>query len=297
MKNWLFILLILSGFCFGNAQNVLSDYKYVIVPTKFEGFKKQNQYQTSTLIKYLLVQRGINAVYEDALPSDLYIDKCLGVKAILVDESGTFTTKAHIAFQDCQLQEVYRTKTGNSKIKDYKGAFQEAIREAFESLDNFTYEYQPKSDGEKVVLNFKDDVKSLDQEVEEPVEIPEQAETRAEEIAANPQPAAEKQTQAGVEEIEAKSREQAEEISTAEAAAAPEEKDNMTWYAQEIANGYQLVDRTPEVRLRLYKTKQNGVFLAENDTRHGIVYLKDSTWYFDYYEQGILIHKPLIIKF
>ncbi|MBT8312219.1 MAG: hypothetical protein HKP23_05210, partial [Flavobacteriaceae bacterium] len=242
MKNWLITVLILSGFCIGNAQNELSAYKYVIVPTKFEGFKKENQYQTSTLIKYLLVERGINAVYEDALPADLYLDKCLGVTAMLVNESGTFTTKAHIAFQDCQLQEVYRTKTGNSKIKDYKGAFQEVIREAFESLNSYTYAYKPKDQDEKVTLSFEDDVKSLEQEGKAAMQ--EQAESKAE-----------------------------------VAAPASLQNDELTWYAQEIPNGFQLVDKSPKVRLRLYHSKQTGVFLAETDTQHGIVYLEGDTWY------------------
>ncbi len=296
MKNWLFIFLILSGFGKGNAQSELSAYKYVIVPTKFEGFKKQNQYQTSTLIKYLLVQKGINAVYEDALPTDLYLDKCLGVKALLIDESGTFTTKAHISFQDCQLQEVYRTDTGSSKIKDYKGAFQEAIREALESLNNYTYQYSAKNQEETVTLNFKDDVKTLDKEVDPKNQ--EQQKAMDKDIATVSETISEVQAAVVAEEIIAKTNKQAAEIlAVEEAVPASEEKDDMTWYAQEIPNGYQLVDKTPEVRLRLYKTKQDGVFLAETDTRQGIVYLEGTTWFFDYYEKGTLVHKPLNIKF
>ncbi|MBT8209940.1 MAG: hypothetical protein KJP14_05375, partial [Eudoraea sp.] len=217
MKNWLFTVLILSGFCIGNAQNELSAYKYVIVPTKFDGFKKENQYQTSTLIKYLLVERGINAVYEDALPADLYLDKCLGVTAMLVNESGTFTTKAHIAFQDCQLQEVYRTKTGNSKIKDYKGAFQEVIREAFESLNSYTYAYKPKDQDEKVTLSFEDDVKSLEQEGKAAMQ--EQAESKAEEIATKQEPVPQQQKQAEIDSTVSKTDDQAAAVSSAEVAA------------------------------------------------------------------------------
>ncbi len=288
-KNWVFILLILSGFCIGNAQHELSGFKYVIVPTKYEGFKKENQYQTSTLIKYLLVERGINAVYDNALPADLYNDRCLGVKAILVDESGTFTTKAHIYFQNCQLKEVYRTKTGTSKIKDYKGAFQEAIREAFESLDNFTYSYKP-GDEKEVTLNFDNDVRNLEQDVKE------QSTEKSIEMAA---------VEANQEELPAKGNTEIETktselpvvpVATEETQVIPEEED-LTWYAQKIANGYQLVDKSPKVRLRLFHTKQADVFLAESDAHRGIVYQDNGAWYFDYYLEGKLIHKPLDIKF
>lgn len=288
-KNWLFILLILSGFCVGNAQNELSAYKYVIVPTKFEGFKRQNQYQTSTLIKYLLVERGINAVYDDALPSDLYNDRCLGVKAILVDESGTFTTKAHIAFQNCQLQEVFRTKTGTSKIKDYKGAFQEAIREALSSVDGYTYTYQP-GDKETVTLSFENDVRNLEEEVKtESPEIVE--ETTKVESSQEALPVEDKTV------VKTETEEQPEvPVSIQETVTAPAQED-LVWYAQEIANGYQLVDKRPQVMLRLYRTKQAGVFLAESDAHRGIVYQDGGTWYFDYYQDGNLVHKPLNIKF
>ncbi len=53
------------------SQSQLNEYKYIIVPKKFDGFKNENQYQTSTAIKYYFVQQGFNAVYEDALPQDL----------------------------------------------------------------------------------------------------------------------------------------------------------------------------------------------------------------------------------
>ncbi|MBT8205232.1 MAG: hypothetical protein KJO20_07650, partial [Eudoraea sp.] len=180
--------------------------------------------------------------------------------------------------------------------KDYKGAFQEVIREAFESLNSYTYAYKPKDQDEKVTLSFEDDVKSLDKEVNK--EILEQEETRVEEITTMPEAVAERQAQAEGEGMGMETDEQAAAVSSAEVAApASLQNDELTWYAQEIPNGFQLVDKSPKVRLRLYHSKQTGVFLAETDTQHGIVYLEGDTWYFDYYEQGTLVHKPLNIKF
>ena len=44
---------------FGGAVNAqLNDYKYIIVPKKFEEFRSENQYQTSTLIKYYFEENG-----------------------------------------------------------------------------------------------------------------------------------------------------------------------------------------------------------------------------------------------
>lgn len=281
-SKYLLFLVLFVGVMTSNAQEALSAYKYVIVPTKFDGFRKQNQYQTSTLIKYLLVERGLNAVYEDDLPLDLYQDKCLGVKALLINESGTFTTKAHIEFQDCQLQEVYRTKTGSSKIKDFKGAFQEVIREAMGSLNNYNYTYSPKEEKETVTVSFKDDVKSLD-EANDQVKV--KKESSAEETSKMEAP--EKEILPHKETIEI----QQESVPTENI------EEDLTWYAQEIPNGFQLVDKSPKVRLKLYRTQQEGVYLAEGESLNGVVYSEGGTWYLDYYQEGKLVHKPLKLKF
>jgi len=36
----------------------MSDFKYIIVPNKFDFLKKSNQYQTSSLTKFLLQKKG-----------------------------------------------------------------------------------------------------------------------------------------------------------------------------------------------------------------------------------------------
>lgn len=273
-------ILLLVGILFlgslsGKAQAELSSYKYVIVPTKYEGFKKENQYQSSTLIKFLLVEKGFNAVYENTLPNELNSNKCLGVTANLVDESGTFTTKSYIEFVDCKGELVYRTQTGSSKIKDYKEAYKEVIQKAFRSLDGYTYTYSPKEPEGPVTLSFEDDVKTLppsaDAVIQEEQEVVKPA--VVEEAESLPKP-----TEAVITET------------------AKVSEDNI-WYAQEIANGFQLVDRSPKVQLRIYRTEKEGIFLAISETQQGIVYEQSGTWYFDYYQEGKLVHKALNIKF
>lgn len=280
-KYFLFLALFV-GLMTTNAQEALSAYKYVIVPTKFDGFRKQNQFQTSTLIKYLLVERGLNAVYEDDLPLDLYQDKCLGVKALLVDESGTFTTKAHIQFQDCQSQEVYRTKTGNSKIKDYKDAFQEVIRESMSSLNNYSYAYIPKEEKETVTVSFQDDIKTLDEAADQ---VKAEEKDKAEETFKMEVPAKEILPEKETVEIQP------------ESTPPMNMEEDLTWYAQEIPNGFQLVDRSPKVRLKIYRTQQEEVFIAQGESLNGVVYSEGGTWYLDYYKEGKLVHKALKIKF
>ncbi|MGB3151109.1 MAG: hypothetical protein WBB27_10635, partial [Maribacter sp.] len=72
------LFLIFSYLCSG--QSNLNEYKYIIVPTKFEGFKYENQHQTSTIVKHIFTEKGFRAVYDNALPQDLNLNRCLGLR-------------------------------------------------------------------------------------------------------------------------------------------------------------------------------------------------------------------------
>ena len=156
-----------------SAFGQFSDYKYIIVPKKFDVFRKQNMHLTSTNIKYLLTQRGFNAVYDDALPEDLFQDRCLGLIVNLEDDSSFFSTKTTVVFKDCRSVEIFRTIEGNSKLKEYKPAYRQALDRAFVSLDGIDPTYIVKgteketSKSEPLTLNFKNDVKSLEEKPKE----------------------------------------------------------------------------------------------------------------------------------
>jgi hypothetical protein len=285
-----FIVLsfLLGGLLWGNAQEALSSYKYIIVPTRFGNFKQENQYQTSTLVKYHLVNRGFNAVYANDLPLELSTNRCLAATAILIDESNMFTTKVYVSFQDCNSVEVYRTETASSKIKEFRAAFKDAIEKTFQSLDSYAYQYKPAADEPPIVVNFGDDVKTLEPEtvakaeVEEEVagvpSIPETPVPPANEIVVEGSPATVVQGEVAEKVV-------------------PSASDDSLWYAQEIPNGFQLVDSSPKVRLRIYKTQKEGVFLARGEASEGIVYEDRGSWYFDHYLNGRLVHQVLNIKF
>jgi hypothetical protein len=67
--------------------------------------------------------------------------------------------------------------------------------------------------------------------------------------------------------------------------------------AQEIENGYQLVDKTPKIVMRMYRTSQPDVYMADSGTVKGVVRKDNGQWLFDYYENERLVSKPLNIKF
>ncbi|MGB3150180.1 MAG: hypothetical protein WBB27_05910, partial [Maribacter sp.] len=69
------------------------------------------------------------------------------------------------------------------------------------------------------------------------------------------------------------------------------------WYAQALPNGYQLVDSTPKIRMKLLKSSAENVYMAQSNDKSGMVYQKDGKWVFEYYEGDKLIQEDLKIKF
>lgn len=275
----LFLLLFTMGLS-GSMYGQLNDYKYIIVPKKFDTYKQQNKYQTSTTIKYLLTQEGFNAVYDDALPEDLAKNRCLGLLANLEDNSSFFTTKTVLVLRDCQFKEVFRTIEGKSKIKEYKPAYREALSRAFVSFQGMNYAYIPKKEEkqqeEPITVSFKNDVKSLDEKPEPKMVVQE----------------------ATPENQSFKSMEPTSSSFTKKENVADEKPiGSVVLYAQPIENGYQLVDSTPKIRMKLIKTSMENIFLVEQEGKNGVVFKKDDAWFLEYSEDGSKKLEELNIKF
>ncbi|MGB3145346.1 MAG: hypothetical protein WBB24_14685 [Maribacter sp.] len=283
----------------GFSQTDLNNYKYIIVPKKFEGFKDVNQYQTSTLMKYLFDGKGFTPVYDDALPEDLKMNRCLGLLAELQDDSNMFTTKTKIALKDCNGLEVFTTIEGTSKIKQYKEAFNQAIKEAMHSFNNMDYAYNgeqsAKASQEPIKVSFKNDVKQLKEskatkandykDAKESKMVIEQIATETEQLYKDKTPIASNMTKGEKSAPEFKQLEIKEPF------------EDEVWYAQSTENGYQLVDSTPKIRMQLLKSSADNVYMAQSDARNGMVYEKDEQWIFEYYENGELVQEKLNIKF
>ena len=269
----LYILLIAMGLN-GAVNAQLNSYKYIIVPKKFEDFKSVNQYQTSTFVKYYFEQNGFNAVYDDALPMDLAADRCLGLMANLVDGSNMFTTKVSITLKDCNNVEVFRSEEGKSKIKEYNKAYRDAIQKTFISFAGMDYHYEPKETA-PITVSFKDDVKSVQDSKEH---IVEQKATVEEQV---------------YKSVEPKPTDIVKAVNEEKIAPAP----TGTLYAQPIENGYQLVDSTPKIVLKLEETSMDNVFMTDFNGNNAVVFQKDGKWLLEYSENGEKVQKELNIKF
>ena len=131
------------------SEAQLDGYKYFVVPLQFDGFKKVNQFRTSTLIKHLFTENGFPVVYDDAIPPELAAKPCQGLRVGLIDQSTLLHTKVVLALKDCYGQTVYETMEGKSKSKDYELAYREAIMEAFVVIAAQGYTYDPTAAQEK----------------------------------------------------------------------------------------------------------------------------------------------------
>ncbi|WP_081208809.1 hypothetical protein [Salegentibacter sediminis] len=142
MKKLLFLLLILLSFSGLKAQN-LNNYKYVIIPESFEFSKEKNQYQLNALLKFLFEREGFETLMNrENRPEDLQRDNCLGLNANVKEDSGLFTTRMKITLEDCQGKLIFTSEEGTSREKDYKKAWHEALRNAFESVEALNYSFE-----------------------------------------------------------------------------------------------------------------------------------------------------------
>lgn len=285
ITSFLFLVFVVSA---TNAQ--LNEYKYIIIPKKLEGFKKENQYLTSTMLKYLFTEASYNATYGDMLPEDLKNRGCLGARADIEDKSSLFVTKINIVIKDCNNQIVFTSIEGRSKQKDYKAAYTEAIKKAFVSFEGLNYKYTPKDEDKKeesITLNFENDVKSIPNK-----EVTKSITKDKREINVIKQEATTKdQNFTSIEPVKSEMRN--EDKTKKEL----ENEELEIFYAQPIANGFQLVDSTPKIRCKLIETSIENVFLTTFEGENGVVLKKDSKWFFEYNKNGEKKLKELNIKF
>lgn len=68
-------------------------------------------------------------------------------------------------------------------------------------------------------------------------------------------------------------------------------------YAQPTENGYQLIDKTPKVVMKLLKTSRPDSFIAIKDGVQGSLNAKDNQWFFEYYQNDKLISEKVSVKF
>ncbi|AXY72821.1 hypothetical protein D3H65_02045 [Paraflavitalea soli] len=136
----LFIALLLTVTAF--SQSSINNYKYVLVPAKYNFAKTDNQYGLNTLTQSLLNAKGFTAfVGNEQLPPEVAGNKCNALTAEAVEKNGLLVTKITLLLKDCQGNIVFKSKEGKSREKDFQAAYDEALRDAFTSFNSLAYKY------------------------------------------------------------------------------------------------------------------------------------------------------------
>ncbi|TMM29496.1 hypothetical protein FDT66_10250 [Polaribacter aestuariivivens] len=225
-KNILFLMAVFFVSFYSNSQQKeINNYKYIIVSDKFDFVKEKDQYQTSSLTKFLLKKNGFEVLLEsEEYPEDLKSDRCAALFATVIDESTMFKSRLAIQLKDCFNKVVYTSGFGESREKEYKKSYQLAIRNAHKNMSEMVYTPLPKN--EKVIQK---DVK-----VHTPQVVTKVIDTDvSQEIL--------KKNDTGVKKIPSN-----------------------ILYAQVNENGYQLVNTKPEVLFLLLDTNVKDVFIIKD---------------------------------
>ena len=125
---FLFMSIISKSF----SQKSLSDYSYVIVSEQFEFQQEKDKYQLNSLTKFLFNKYGFHAYFDREVPLNVF--RCDGLWAEAEGTPGFIITKVQLVLRDCTGEVIYRTNYGKSKVKDYKKAYYESVRNAFNDI-------------------------------------------------------------------------------------------------------------------------------------------------------------------
>lgn len=261
----LIALFSLSAF----AQKTINNYKYILVPKQFEFSKADDEFQLNSLTNFLFNKYGYTSYFtDDILPEDLNSNRCLALMVgVSNKKSGIFKTKIEITLKDCYNNQIAISKVGESRLKKFDRAYNEALREAFETFKNFDYNYKQSSP--EVVIDSDD--------IEEP-ETSNQAEKKVE----------------ITKELFLKNEEE-KSTDKYEKQLVNEEVIKQILYAQTINDGYQLVDSKPEIIMVLINTSAKDIFMVKN--KNAIVYKEKNDWIYFENTNGEIIQYFIKIKF
>lgn len=267
------------------SQASLNDYKYIIIPKKYEFLKEPDQYQINSLTKFLFNKYGFQAFMEgEEYPEDLNKDRCLALTSDVIKESAFLKTKLQIVLKNCNGLTVYTTKVGETREKDFARAYNEALRDAFQELETIGYTYTPSSNRPTNSLPAA--------KTETRTEVAEEIQQLREEIQSLKQEKKEEAVTVVAQQDKPKAI--AETPKNTNATDAKKEFSGVL-YAQAIENGFQLVDSSPKVVYKIKNTSMENVFLVEG--KNATLYKKGNTWIMEYYDNDVLKQEELNIKF
>lgn len=142
MKKIFLVLLFISAY--GFSQN-LNQYKYALVSAKFTFLKETNQHNLNVMTRLFMEKYKFETYLDnEVFPEDFAKDNCNKIFVDVLDNSTMFTTRVTVVIKDCKNTILFTSTEGKSKEKEYKAAYNQALRMAFDSFTILkTHNYQP----------------------------------------------------------------------------------------------------------------------------------------------------------
>jgi hypothetical protein len=162
MKNiFIFLCVLISFYSALGQERKVENYKYIIVPNKLDFFNEIDQYQTSSLLQFLLHKNGFTVILDsEQYPLELRADLCKALTANIIKEASLFKTSIHLELKDCFNQVVYTSNEGTSRLKDYKKSYQAAMRNLHSTMGAVTY--KPKITAERLIISKDAGIDSIE---------------------------------------------------------------------------------------------------------------------------------------
>ena len=260
------------------AQNKLNAYKYIVIPSKFNFQKETNEYGLNLLLKYKFQQLGFESYLDtDDLPQELRTNTCLYAFPVLHTKSNMFKTTVSVELFDCANKSLYRTQEGGSSSKNFKVSYNEAVRKALNSFQDYKLDYSPEQETVQIALRDNSSVAALSAEKE--------IKKLKEEVAVLKQQ--NEETNGGASPV-MYDKEVTEDTVV--------EVVKSYLLAQPIINGYVLVDSiTNEIVYSIYNTKMKDVFVLKG--KSGVVYKVGASWVREYVDKEKTMTQFLELKF
>ncbi len=131
-------VLKLIMFCFSPfamAQSV-SDYPYILIPTKLSNFN-DNEYGLSAKLSKDLKNKSYTVLTSDesAWPAEAVQNPCSRMTADLINSSSLFKNKVSVALKDCH-DKVLATYTGVSNDKSFDTGYPDALSNALAQIQS-----------------------------------------------------------------------------------------------------------------------------------------------------------------
>lgn len=316
MKNKFLVFFLLAGILSVDSQSSINDYKYVVVPQYFDFIQGKNTYRLNSNTRFLLKKNGFDAYMAGELEQRDYLNnKCLALDVNVINLSNMLKTKLKLTLTNCKEEVIFETEVGESKSKEYKVAYNEALNKAFRSFEGVNYNYVPneailseaRTDSQIDVVQ-KETVEKLKAEIEElKAERKEVQTSDASKKVENEKfnvkedfgPTKNKGTVEGNKKVDNEKFNVKEEfrptksnqrLATSNAKKSSKNENNLL-RAKETDNGYQLTDKESKIVMVLIETPQKDFYIVKD--QNAIVFKEDGVWFYSKGEEK----KQLSIKF